>query len=436
MWPHIDISVSDENVNNIEAKEPEKERNTEEKEPEEEKTLSFQFPFFLLRTKRGIDLMDKLALLKTTRLFGTASLYIFPLVGLVGFSLILFSASIMLASSPIREFVRSSGPFVHILIPGLNPYVPLIYGWVALVVAMVVHEGSHGILARSFKLKVKSSGLIFLAILPIGAFVDIDEEEIKKTAARKTGRVMAAGPMSNFVVGIISLIGLMLLVGSMSVASNGVGIFGVIEDSPAHNAGMLPTDTLLTLNGVTVSNSDEIQEVLLDFDPGDTISLSFLHEGDEIERNIVLSTLENSSSPFIGITGIDSSMISDLLENYRRPQLASPLIYLYIPTFNLAQERVPFSDTMQNFYTSPLGDYTYFTANILFWLWFVNFNLAIFNALPLYPLDGGQALRSALQSYGNKRDWKENTAKRLVTASSLFIVALLLAVIVGPYLFL
>jgi membrane-associated protease RseP (regulator of RpoE activity) len=241
--------------------------------------------------------------------------------------------------------------------------------------------------------------------------------------------------MSNFVVGIISLIGLMLLVGSMTPITNGVGIFGVVEDSPAHNIGILPKDTLLTLNGVDVSSSDEIQEVLSDFNPGDTISLSFLQKGDEIERDIVLATYENTSRAFIGITGIDSSMISDLLENYRRPQLTSPLIYLYIPTFNLAQERVPFSDTMQNFYTSPIGEYTYFTANILFWLWFVNFNLAIFNALPLYPLDGGQALRSALQSYGNKRGWKENTAKRIVTASSLFIVALLLAVIVGPYIF-
>jgi len=424
LWLHIDISVSDKN-----------EKTTEAKEPEEEKTLSFQFPFFLLRTKRGLDLMDKLAELKTTRFFGTVALYIFPLVGAVGFGLILFSASIMLASSPVREFVRSSGPFVHILIPGLNPYVPLIYGWVALVVAMVVHEGSHGILARSFKLKVKSSGLIFLAILPIGAFVDIDEEEIKKTAARKTGRVMAAGPMSNFVVGIISLIGLMLLVGSMFPASSGVGIMGVYEDSPAYNAGMLPKDTVIALNGVTVTSGDEIQDILSGFNPGDTISLAFLHDGDEIERDIVLASFNDTSRAFIGFSGLDSSMISDLLDNYRRPQITSPLIYLYIPTFNLAQERVPFSETMQNFYTSPLGDYTFFTANILFWLWFVNFNLAIFNALPLYPLDGGQALRSALQSYGSKRNWKENTAKRITICLSLFIVAILMAVIVGPYLF-
>ncbi len=413
----------------------EKEKIEEVKIEEQEKTLSFQFPFFLLRTQRGINFMDRLAALKITEPLGWIALYIFPLVGTVGFTLILFSASIMFTTAPVREFVRDSGPLVHILIPGLNPYVPILYGWIALVVAMIVHEGAHGILARSFKLKVKSSGLIFLAILPIGAFVDIDEEEIKKTPARKTGRVMAAGPMSNFFVAIISLIGLMLLVGSLTPSSNGVGVMGIYDESPAYNAGLLPTDTIIELNGIKVNSGNDIQNILSNFNPGDTISILFIHEGKEVEQNIVLTTFDdNSSRPFIGFTGIDASMISDLLENYRRPQLTSPLIYLYIPTFTTAQERVPFSVTMQHFYTSPLGDYTFFIANLLFWLWFVNFNLSIFNALPLYPLDGGQALRSALQSYGSSRGWNENTAKRITTISSLLIVFLLVAVIIGPYL--
>ena len=160
---------------------------TEEvKTEEEEKTLSFQFPFFLLRTKRGINIMDRLAALKTTEPLGWIALYIFPLVGVVGFTLILFSASIMLTTAPVREFVRDSGPLVHILIPGLNPYVPIVYGWVALVVAMVVHEGAHGIMARSFNMNVKSSGLIFLAILPIGAFVDIKITETLPNSLRGT----------------------------------------------------------------------------------------------------------------------------------------------------------------------------------------------------------------------------------------------------------
>ncbi len=413
----MDISVSEE----------------DKKIEEDTKTISFQFPFILLKTQRGKNLMEKIASLGITERLGTVAIYLFPAIGAVGFSLMLFSASVMLSSAPIREFVRESGPFVHIMIPGLNPYVPLIYGWVALIIAMIVHEGSHGILARYFKLKIKSSGLILFLILPIGAFVDIDEEELKKIAARKTGRVMAAGPMSNFVVALVSLLGLMLVVGSMAPISGGVGVVGVYQDWPAHLSGIEPTDIILSIEGIDVSSSDDIKSILANYQPGDTISVKLLHEKREEELSVVLASSDNSTSPVIGFTGLDSDTILNILDDYRRPRITSPLIYLFIPTFTMAQWRVPFSDTMNNFYTSPLGDYTYLAANILFWLWFVNFNLAIFNALPLYPLDGGQALRNGLESYGSSKGWKENTAKRIVTALSLFIVALLISVIVGPY---
>ena len=427
--------MSDENEKTTEAKESEEEKTTEAKESEEEKTLSFQFPFFLLRTKRGLTLMDKLAPLKTTKIFGTTALYLFPILAALGLVLILVNINLILFNSPVRGFVRDAGPFVHLLIPGLNPFVPLLYGWVGLIVAMVVHEGAHGILARSFKLKVRSSGLIFLAILPIGAFVDIDEEEIKKTAVRKAARVMAAGPISNIFVSIISLIGLMLLVGSMVPASSGVGITGVYLDSPAYDAGILGTDTLLTLNGITVTSGAEIQDILSDFNPGDTISLSFLHDGDEIERDIVLASFNDTSRAFIGINGLDSSFISESLENYMGLQ-SGWRFYLYIPTFaSDGALYVPYSSTMNNFYTSPLGDYTFFIANILFWIWFVNVNVGAINALPLYPLDGGQALKSALQSYGNTKGWKENTVKRITRVSSLLLLFIFIVIIVAPYLF-
>jgi membrane-associated protease RseP (regulator of RpoE activity) len=110
--------------------------------------------------------------------------------------------------------------------------------------------------------------------------------------------------------------------------------------------------------------------------------------------------------------------------------------YLYIPTFaSDGALYVPYSSTMNNFYTSPLGDYTFFIANILFWIWFVNVNVGAINALPLYPLDGGQALKSALQSYGNTKGWKENTVKRITRVSSLLLLFIFIVIIVAPYLF-
>ncbi|MCL4437410.1 MAG: site-2 protease family protein [Thaumarchaeota archaeon] len=423
------------NVTDAEKEEEEKEKKQQQKEAEEEaKTVSFQFPFILLKTKRGLNLLDRLAALRFTKHFGSLSLYLFPAVGAIGLSLVLLSVSLTLSSTQVRSFMTKSGPLVNLLIPGLNPYVPLVYGWIALIIAMIVHEGSHGVIARYFKFRVKTSGLVFFTVVLVGAFVDIDEEDLKKAPARKTSRVMAGGPMSNFIVGVASLAVLMLVVSSMTPVGNGIGITGIYQDSPANKAGIQASDMLLAINGTKVTGIEDANNTLSHLKPGDKVTLTLLHDGRQEEKSITLAQNENTSRAFIGFVGIDSAAINYTLDRYRTPSLMSPLIYFFLPTFASGQYQVPYSDAMHSFYTSPLGGATYIFANLFFWLWFVNFNLAIFNALPLYPLDGGQAVRAALTSYGATKGWKPNTAKRIVTIISLAIVALIVSVIAGPYL--
>ena len=58
-------------------------------------------------------------------------------------------------------------------------YVPFFYWIISIFVIAVVHEFSHGLIARANNIKVKSSGFAFLALLvPIipAAFVEPDEK--------------------------------------------------------------------------------------------------------------------------------------------------------------------------------------------------------------------------------------------------------------------
>ena len=107
------------------------------------------------------------------------------------------------------------------------------------------------------------------------------------------------------------------------------------------------------------------------------------------------------------------------------------LLYLSFPTSS--SFLIPFSDSMQKFYTSSLGDQYVVLSNLFFWIWFINFNLGIFNALPLGPLDGGQAFKRGLKSFTKNKlsEYQINLIARFVTLS---IVSLLLMMFLLPYL--
>jgi membrane-associated protease RseP (regulator of RpoE activity) len=104
-------------------------------------------------------------------------------------------------------------------------------------------------------------------------------------------------------------------------------------------------------------------------------------------------------------------------------------MYLVPPT--LASGIVPFSDSLGQFYSSPVPQWQ-ILANTLFWLWFVNFNLAIFNALPIYPLDGGRIFNITLKKIAGKR-MSEKTIYAVTIATTAACVILVLSVTISPF---
>src|SRR4029077_13401249 len=93
---------------------------------------------------------------------------------------------------------------------------------------------------------------------------------------------------------------------------------------------------------------------------------------------------------------------------------------------------VPFSTVLGGFYTSPLGVLTPAVTLTLYWLFFVNFNLAILNSLQIYPIDGGQSFETFLRGAGRGRI-SDELARRVTTGVTLAIFFALFVVIAGPY---
>lgn len=101
----------------------------------------------------------------------------------------------------------TSAPDLRLLIglPGINPAIPVTYGTAALIISVVIHEFMHGIIARKHDIKVKSVGILFF-IIPIGAFVEPDEEEVTKADPVVRRRIFAGGPSINIVLGIVMVL--------------------------------------------------------------------------------------------------------------------------------------------------------------------------------------------------------------------------------------
>ncbi|MFI5404137.1 MAG: site-2 protease family protein [Candidatus Gagatemarchaeaceae archaeon] len=394
-----------------------------------------RYGIVLLRTRRFKGVMDRLGRNKIAKPVGWVLLYLMPIAAAFGF--FIFISNFLVLFSPVAHqaagVVRGISPLAYLGLPGINPYIPFLYGWIALVFGMIVHEGAHGVVSRSLGLPVKASGLLFFLFVPIGAFVDIDETALKAARARDSGRVLAAGAGVNFVAGIVFLLLLSNTVSTMSPAANGLAITGVGSPSPAATAGIHPGDFILSVNGVHLNDTSQIVNSNW-YKQNQTITMTVWRSGEVRTVGLTVGrNPANASLPYLGINSIGYSELRGIASRYSNSFLTRPVIYICIPAFPCAASIIPFSDTLAPLYTSPYGGALVPLASLLYWLFFLNFNLAIFNALPIYPLDGGQAFRIGLGALGRGK-LSEKTLSNLSTVATLVVFALIVTFPLSAYL--
>jgi membrane-associated protease RseP (regulator of RpoE activity) len=400
-----------------------------EKAEEKQPRVEFNFPMLIIRTKRFAGVFDKLGSFRTSRYFSWLGLVLVPFVAGIALYLLVNSLIGLLSNPGVGQVVRDLGPGSILLLPGINPMLPIVYGWIAIVLAIVIHEGAHGIIARNVKLNVKSSGLLFFLFVPIGAFVDVDEEQIKKAKPRSALKVMAGGVGANIVVAAVCLLGVLLLVGSVTPVINGVYINDVSAGFPAQTAGLLPKDVFISIDNVTIRNATQLRATLDNKTAGDTIQVT-VARGDnwQLRFSTTVNLTASENRTIMGVTSYDL-LTEQRLENYRTFSLERLSMYLVPPT--LASGLVPFSDFLAPFYSNSIPQWQ-ILANGLFWIWFVNFNLAIFNALPIYPLDGGRIFDITLKKAVGKRI-SEKAIRSITIGATIACVILVLLVTVLPF---
>jgi membrane-associated protease RseP (regulator of RpoE activity) len=398
-----------------------------------ERRIEFSFPMLTVRTKIFGGFFDKFGSFRASRYLSWISLIVVPIVAAIGLYLISTSLLTLLWTPAARDMTRELGPASYLLLPGINPILPILYGWLAIVCAIVIHEGAHGIVARNRGLNVKSSGLLFFLIVPIGAFVDVDEEQIAKAKPKDSLRVMAAGVGGNIAVALACIIAVLIIVNGLTPIINGVYISNVTTGMPAELAGLLPGDVFVSVEGQFIDRFETLNSTLSTKNPGDIIQVTVLRGEkweNEFSTSITLTESDDGKERAImGIYRLDL-LTEERLNFYKTVTPETLSLYLVPPS--LAPGLVPFSDLFASFYTHDLGNDWSAWANFFFWLWFVNVNVAVFNALPIYPLDGGRMFDISLKSILGKR-MNEKTISKITYAVTLSIVGILLMIAVIPF---
>ena len=400
------------------------------------KRFQFIYGLIMIRTTRFTSIMDRMGRNRITKPLGWLMLYLLPVAAGIGFFIFLMNFGILFSAQAhaAGTAVRNISPLAYLGLPGINPYIPLIDGWAALIVAMIIHEGAHGVVARSLGYPVKSSGLLLFLIIPIGAFVEVDEKALKAAPARDSIRILAAGAGVNFIAGIIFLIMLTNVVSGMTPAANGIAIDQVNVNSSAAVAGLKHGDFLLAVNGIHYNDSSKLSSAPW-YRPGQVVNLTIYRQGETIQiGNVTLGTNPNNKSlGFIGITSLSLSDLKGRVSTYAGAFFSQPIAYFCVPAFPRCQDIAPFSDELSVFYTSGYGSSLGSLANLLYWLFFLNLNLAIFNAMPIYPLDGGQSFEAAVGGLSKGR-LSDKTVSRITTAATLLTIVIVASLPLAAYL--
>ena len=347
----------------------------------------------------------------------------------------------------------SVSPKMMIGLPGLNPVIPLWYGILALVIAMVVHEFSHGILSRVANVKVKALGLLMF-FFPVGAFVEPDEEEMKSMKKWERMRLYAAGPGSNMVIAIIfSFLFSSVMVASLEPSSDGVLSASVVLDYGGEEAGLEPWMLITEVNDQEISSSEEFSTVMNETYAGQIVNVSVLNKGNPETYQVTLSDKGSyylkyypssyetwmSGKGFMGISVVNPGVVADSLANPGSSG-GSMLQYITLPF----QKLQPFPEHFTALF-SPTGivgvipDSAFWVlANSFYWIFWLNLMVGLTNALPAVPLDGGFIFADGVTGMLGKvkssmtAQRKEEIVDRLVSVLAITVVFLIVWQIVGP----
>ncbi len=378
-------------------------------------------------------------------------------------------------TSPIPEQLQNLPPIAP-LIPyfpklfGLESFFPPLYFTyflVALAIVAVSHEFSHGIFARLWKIRVKTTGLAFFGPF-FGAFVEPDEKQMAKAPRRHQLSILAAGTFANILMTII--FGLLMWgffavsftpggvifnayaqsvvnvsdithVGNVSIITvqdittltgeglNEITVAGrkyyapeeglseeilinnekivVFDDTPALRANLFGAIT--SIANKPTRSQQELSGVLGAITPGETVRVTTI-DSDKTEHSYDITLSEKNGKSYLGIGfyGRETEGLRAKIQG-TFAKIKDPSVY-YEPTWD--------------------SDFVQFIYDLLWWIVMINVLVALMNMLPVSILDGGRFFYLTIAGITGNDEW----GKKVYSWVTWFILLLLVIMMVRWFL--
>ena len=150
----------------------------------------------------------------------------------------------------------------------------------------------------------------------------------------------------------------------LSLASaSGVIVNNVVDDSPADKAGLQRGDVILSLNSITVDDTDGFREIMTQLNPGDNVKIAYIRDGDKdtayatlIDSSTAVEFADDSSDS--DGWGVSLSVLSlDLRSSLRIPADIDGIVILSVKPGGIAdQAGLQDGDVITSINNTPITD--------------------------------------------------------------------------------